>query len=234
MLANIIFPVCIIARLNRAVEASSWSHLGISRQRANRRRCFGSTLRTWEAQEFARFFTEFEILNEMAIFGNVKVDGQSSLGFFYYERLRAPKYWQDLEFEGEVQAEVADERLRYFLREATGGRWPLQLKRMEFASPGFTDFAGIGKVVKEVRLFVTDIVDRFITTPDRALAREEKRQSIVAKKIANAEKLMKLADKAGLDPKTRIELIRRAIEVDRYIEDKVIEGRITSIQSDSS
>jgi Glycosyltransferase (GlcNAc) len=190
---------------------------------------------TWEAQEFAQFFTEFETLNEMANFGAVKVDGQSSLrGFIHYERSQPPRYWRDMQFEWEVQDGVADERLRYFLRAASGEHWPLRLKRMEFASPGFTDFAGIGKVVKEVRLFVTDIVDRFIAVPDRALAREEKRQSIVAKKIANAEKLMKLYDKTGLDPETRNDLIRRAIEVDRYIEDKIIEGRITSIESDPS
>jgi len=79
---------------------------------------------------------------------------------------------------------------------------------------GFTDLAGIGKIVSEIRRFAFGVADRFLAAPDRALAREEKHQTIITKKLANAERLMKLSEKMELDPHTRNLMIRRALEID--------------------
>jgi hypothetical protein len=84
--------------------------------------------------------------------------------------------------------------------------------------------------MREVRLFVMDIANRFIAAPDRALAREDKHQSIMTKKLQNAERLLKLSNKVDLDPALKRDLIRRTLETDRYIEDKIIDREITSFE----
>jgi hypothetical protein len=188
----------------------------------------------WATDDFSQFFTEFGTLNEMAHFGQVRVDGQSSVSLWRIVRGARPiysPYWSDPELELTIQTEVEETRLRHFLREVSAHQ-PLRVKEIEFASPGFTDLAGVGRVVREIRLFAMDIADRFIARPDRALAREEKHQSIVAKKIANAERILKLSDKIDLDPVTRRELIRRALEIDRYVETQIIDGKITSFDEE--
>lgn len=52
----------------------------------------------------------------------------------------------------------------------------------------------------------------------------------MTKKLANAERLLKLSNKVDLDPALQRDLIRRTLEIDRYIEDKIIDREITSFE----
>jgi hypothetical protein len=185
----------------------------------------------WRAEEFAQLFTEFEVLNELASFAQIRVDGQSDLRLWPFRRRRQRDYWHFSEFDNELdlQEDYEGARVRAFVRSVSPRR-PLIVKEIKFASPGHTDLGGLAGIMREVRLFVMDIADRFIAAPDRALAREDKHQSIMTKKLANAERLLKLSNKADLDPALQRDLIRRTLEIDRYIEDKIIDREITSFE----
>lgn len=86
---------------------------------------------------------------------------------------------------------------------------PLAVERIKYASLGVTDLSGLGKVVREIRIFVRDILERRDTKEDRELSRESKRQDILAKKIANAERLVKLSKSAEMGPKARNRMIEQ-------------------------
>ena len=82
----------------------------------------------------------------------------------------------------------------------------------------------------EVRKFVFGIADRFMAKKDREIARESKRQSILKDKLANAEKLLKLADKTGMDRDTQNQLLRRALESGYFLESKILEGKVVGFK----
>ncbi|WBL82267.1 hypothetical protein I3J27_18210 [Bradyrhizobium xenonodulans] len=103
------------------------------------------------------------------------------------------------------------------------------VRQISFASPGFTDLTGLGKVVKEIRLFIRDIFERQDSKEDKRLAREEKRQVILGKKIANAERLIKLAKNMGISKKDRKALIERAIRADDYFEKQIEQEKLTAV-----
>jgi hypothetical protein len=104
----------------------------------------------------------------------------------------------------------------------------LRVAQIEYASPGFTDIAGLGRIIAEIRKFVLGITDRIIAIDDRALSREERNQKILALKISNAEKLLKLSDKISIEPEARTALVRRVLQSDSIIEGRLLEGKITS------
>ncbi len=187
---------------------------------------------SWSAEDFSRLFTEFEILNELASFGRLEIGGQSDLRFFHLRRRPVQAYdwyWHDFDNEVALREEFESARLRNLIRNTTPRRL-LIVKEIKFSSPGHTDLVGLAGIIKEIRLFVMDIVDRFIAAPDRALAREEKHQSVLTRKLDNAERLLKLSNKIDLDTKLQRDLIRRTLETDRYIEDRLIDREIKSFE----
>lgn len=189
----------------------------------------------WTANDFAQLLTEFEVINEMAQFGEaVETRG----GDVVWHRSFSPRYLQysgaDSYLELEAKEELEEISLRHFVREVAGKPVPLQITQLQYASPGFTDLTGVGRVMKEVREFVLGIVDRYIAKPDRDLAREERRQKILALKIANAEKIIKLANYPHANPRTRNALVKRLLISDEVIEAHLLEGKITSFADPKS
>ncbi|MGR3342650.1 MAG: hypothetical protein ACU0DI_05390 [Paracoccaceae bacterium] len=65
---------------------------------------------------------------------------------------------------------------------------PLIVSKIQFGSPGFTDLAGAGAVLREVRLFVQYIIDHCSSKKERNLA-------IQSKQIKNANLMFELAEK---------------------------------------
>jgi len=107
----------------------------------------------------------------------------------------------------------------------------LQVRKINYGSPGFADLAGVGKVMEQLRIFVTDITDRFLHKDDRAIARESAAQDLLAKKLKNAESLLKLGEKLGLDPEGKRILVSEILGADYFLEGKVISGQITSVET---
>ncbi|WP_299770170.1 hypothetical protein [uncultured Tateyamaria sp.] len=54
----------------------------------------------------------------------------------------------------------------------------IQVTCISFASPGFTDLSGAGKMLEQVRLFLEFIITKVLERNDRHLEREEKRLKI--------------------------------------------------------
>jgi hypothetical protein len=81
-----------------------------------------------------------------------------------------------------------------------------------------------------VRIFLTDIIDRFLHKEDREIARDLAAQEVLAKKLKNAEQLAKLMDKVAINPEMRQMLMAEVLGVDKAIEGKVLNGQITGIE----
>ena len=188
--------------------------------------------RQWSSNDFANLFGEFELLNEMAHFAMVRFDEQTMPSFrLFRSRRTAPEWLWDFDPNLDVEAEkILDELslrnyVRYFIQPTE-----LQVSAVRFESPGFVDFLGIGKVIGEIRKFVLGITDRYLAVEDRELERQHKRQKILKDKLSNVEKFLKLADKSGIDPETRRQMVKRLMEADLYLEYNLIDGKITSVR----
>jgi hypothetical protein len=106
----------------------------------------------------------------------------------------------------------------------------LMVHRLQFASPGFADLAGFGKIVEQIRIFLTDIYDRIEGKEDKKIARQMAEQDLLAKKIANAEAMLKLGKRAGLDKDRSALLVAEVMKVENFIAAKVEAKQITGVE----
>jgi hypothetical protein len=188
----------------------------------------------WTSGDFAKLFSEMELLNEFAHFGETKIDGQTALPLRYFRGTQprlSPIWTLDYELEAETESNITEALVKGYIRDFIGYPSDLQVKEVLFASPGFVDLLGAGKIVGHLSKFILGVTDRWLATDDRKLARDHKRQTILRQKIANAESLLKLSNKAGLDADTRRQLIRRVLEVDYYLETKILDGQVTDVRT---
>jgi hypothetical protein len=162
-------------------------------------------------------------------------DGQRQFELLFLRRgrsWRTDDWYVDMAFGAlpsfEIESLLARETARQIAK-STREYSELQVSSIEHSSPGVVDLAGLGRVVKEVRLFVDGVIDRVVHSPDRALAREEKKQDILAKKLANAKKLLELKDKHLLDQELARALLKEALSIDHFMEDKVLDGKLISV-----
>jgi hypothetical protein len=187
----------------------------------------------WTVAEFSKLFEEFEILNEMAAYGEGSQDEQSGRylvrdAFYPGRPFRFSPAWTD-SYDLEVKTEdyFREAALRRFMNAFT--EIPeLQVRAIKFASPGFVDFLGAGRIVGHISKFILCVTDRYLGREDRALAREDKKQKILRQKIANAENLLKLGVKVHMDHEAQRQLVRRALEIDEYFESNLIDQKITA------
>lgn len=100
----------------------------------------------WNAAEFAAFYKSLDELNQY--------------------------------FLGTVDMHIHLERVYAFAGRYPGyrdSRGDLRVTRVEFASPGFTDIAGLAAIVREIREFVQFCIEHCASSDDRKLARDQKR-----------------------------------------------------------
>lgn len=189
----------------------------------------------WSATEFSNLFDQFEMLNLMAGWAIASQDEQQArflieTPFAFHSRtLRFSPAWTEA-FELEVKAEdyFREIALRKYLNDLT--HLPeLRVSAVHYASPGWVDLLGAGRIVGHVSKFILGITDRYLARKDRALAREQTKQKILKDKIANAKELLKLGTKIHMDPEAQRQLVRRALEIDEYIEGKLIDQQITGV-----
>jgi hypothetical protein len=189
----------------------------------------------WTASEFAELMSQLQFVADAALFSEVKLDGQSST-YFPFRRIRRRMAYYDpfLDVEDELRQDAYFRRVE--TQEILKAYSPrisneLKIKRIEYGSPGFADLTGIGKVVEQVRIFTTAIIDRYLHREDREIVRESAAQDLLSKKIKNAEALLNLGDKVGLDGESKRMLISEVLNADYFIEGKIIDGKIKSIDS---
>lgn len=187
----------------------------------------------WTAADFSKLFDELEVLSEMAAYGDASQDEQQGRilldwGYHFPEMRTRYSRW-DTEYDLELEAErhFRETALRRFMNKDSAVP-SLQVKEIRFASPGFVDLLGAGRIVGHISKFILGITDRYLAREDRVLAREQTKQKILKAKIANAESLLRLGSKVHMDPEARRQLVRRALEIDEYIESKLIDQKITA------
>jgi hypothetical protein len=74
----------------------------------------------------------------------------------------------------------------------------LQVRRIEFASPGYIDLRGVADVVKQMRLLLKDLISISIkeTRREKRLKNDSREQDVQAKLIANARNYVRLRGEA--------------------------------------
>jgi hypothetical protein len=189
----------------------------------------------WSCIEFSKLFDQFEMLNLMAGWAIASQDEQQGRLFietafaFHGRPLRfSPAWTPSYELELKTEDYFREIALRKYMNDLT--YLPeLRVGAIHYASPGWVDLLGAGRIVGHVSKFILGITDRYLAREDRALAREQTKQKILKDKISNAKELLKLGTKIHMDPEAQRQLVRRALEIDEYIENKLIDQQITGI-----
>lgn len=116
------------------------------------------------------------------------IDGEWSAEEFskFFASLQSLSYYWIADMEYRFAPPRASERSIGRLRQHNA---QLMVKRIEFASPGFTDLAGFGAILSEIRQFVEFLITHVSQTKDRRQARELKDLEILKEKIALANQL---------------------------------------------
>ena len=73
----------------------------------------------------------------------------------------------------------------------------LYVEKIQFASPGFKDLAGLGEIVGHVKEFLQTLINVAVHTPRRRLEEEKLAEDVETKRIENARSFVGLAKDLG-------------------------------------
>ena len=155
----------------------------------------------WSAAEFAALYNALSQLND------------------YFLAPRIPEWEIDRVF-------AYARRPGYFDR-----RYDLRVEWIKFASPGFTDLAGLGAVIKEVREFLQFLINKILEREDRHLSRQRQRLEIAKLKRERLNELASMSDHADIPSGVEHLLGLKKVntpDIDPIIRG-VLEGRITGL-----
>ncbi|MEM9320588.1 MAG: hypothetical protein AAGA70_16510 [Pseudomonadota bacterium] len=76
-------------------------------------------------------------------------------------------------------------------------RFRLDVRRIEFASPGFTDLAGLAAAMREIRELLQFVISHAASRKDRKLKREREQLEILRLKLELFEKLHSIEEEFG-------------------------------------
>jgi hypothetical protein len=184
---------------------------------------------TWTVHEFEELMSSLQFLRNIALLSELEQSGVDAvLSVLEQREQNTANLEQDLTL-SYVGAHFFRLQLQMIFASAED-QYALELHRLQFASPGFVDVAGLGKVVEQIRIFATDIYDRYANREDRKIARKIAEQELLAKKIANAEALLKLGKRVGLDKHGYRTLVGEVLNVDNFISDQTESGKIVGIK----
>ena len=99
----------------------------------------------------------------------------------------------------------------------------LYVKRIIYASPGFTDVAGFGAILSEIRQFLEFLINHIARREERKLDLQLKQLDVLQKKIALMEEL-----KNSNLSHSVVKLIE-ARDVDALV-DAIADGRVTKVE----
>ena len=190
----------------------------------------------WSVAEFADFTSEMQFLYDFGMFSqssdadHVRLIHQFTDGLSrFFDQLPEPAG-------APLKSVYVKEVFRLFWARARTEPWrrdaedAFTVRRIEFSSPGVADFAGLGKIVEQVRLFIKDLLERHDATKDRVIARELAQQDVLSKKIKNASALMKLADSMKLEEQARVSILSAVLGTENFLLNSFAEGKITSVE----
>lgn len=184
---------------------------------------------SWSVLEFEELMSSLQFLRNIILVSDLGEAGLDPIVSLLVDRAQRtadiePDSWFDYVATQFFRAQL--QMVSTFAEE----NYSLAIHRLEFASPGFVDIAGLGKIVEQIRIFLTDIYDRHTSREDRKITREIAEQELVAKKIANAEAILKLGKHAGLDKHSSRMLVAEVLKVDKFISDRTASGQLIGIE----
>ena len=110
-------------------------------------------------------------------------------------------------------------------------RYDLRVTRIKYASPGFTDLAGLGAVIREVREFLQFVIDRYLERRTRQSAHERQSLEIAKLKLELIQELTERSQDGRIPLGAHQLLGLKSLEVpdiDPIIKG-IVDGRITGI-----
>jgi hypothetical protein len=107
----------------------------------------------------------------------------------------------------------------------------LQVSKLEYSSPGLQDLAGVGKIIKEVRIFIKYLMDRSQRREEHEAKMERQRVDNETKHIQNQERALRLLQRAGYTKKQIRAIMEQRARQQRIIEDLIDAGKITQVAS---
>ncbi|MEL7214247.1 MAG: hypothetical protein AAGK92_16405 [Pseudomonadota bacterium] len=120
----------------------------------------------------------------------------------------------------------------FFSRRSTD--YSLTINKVQFASPGSTDLAGVAAALREMREFIQFVITKWMERPDRKLERDKKEVEIALLKVNLLKELQSVSnDSQASIPSGALEMMhlkdKRLPNIDGLIE-AIVEDRITSVE----
>lgn len=109
----------------------------------------------------------------------------------------------------------------------------LEITRIEFASPGFTDLAGIGQIIGHLKDILFKIIDVYSSKGERAARTAILNEQLEEVRINNVGKKLDLLRRMGYSDEICQRLAFELAPSLGFIEDAVHRGLITSVSSDA-
>jgi len=113
-----------------------------------------------------------------------------------------------------------------------GSSGPLRIRRIEYASPGFTDLTGVGQIVGHLKDFLVQLIEicRPSSREQRQLENRQREVDIRQREISNAREVVALAKDIGL---SETEIQRMVLWMDDRQEtfiQLINEGKLTGVR----
>ena len=127
-------------------------------------------------------------------------------------------------------APIDDDRFLFRLTEATQ---PIRVRRIQYASPGFTDLVGLGALTRELRELLQFLIIHFREREDRKLSRQEKRLQIARARLELLEKFAELRRSGLTDhPLSLSASVEQYLELPKFdrLAEAIIEDRLTGAE----
>jgi hypothetical protein len=105
----------------------------------------------------------------------------------------------------------------------------LKVRRIDYASPGLKDLAGLGDIVGHVKDFTLKLIEHFSSRRKRELLDEEQKLKNEALRIQNARNFINLMEELGLDELERRRLVGYVDEKQEPLIRLVAEGKIQNV-----
>ena len=106
----------------------------------------------------------------------------------------------------------------------------LKVRRIEYASPGFKDLAGLGEIVGHIKDFTLRFIEFFGSRKERELKNQEielKNQSL---RIENAQKFVSLAKECGFEQYELRKLVYLVDEKQEPLISLIVDGKLQNVK----
>jgi len=152
--------------------------------------------RFWSSSDFSNLFESLTILYQLFI----EIDSIDKLNVQIYGEVAKSNLKEDLNnINGELYKKLKysstfknDEQFnpRYFfggllIPQETTPRPDLRVSKIQFASPGFSDFVGVGKIVEQI----FELIKYYFPNKKEKIENEIQNQDLISKKIRNLRAL---------------------------------------------